>query len=119
MKLENQKVALKKNNTLNEQALKLKIAIAKVHGKKLTKSEKSAKREEENEMQQFVAFQIKKESRVSSRKKREKTSRTHLVVGNKSDTMPLKSFKSSSRNLGTLTSRIARKQIKSSSISGF
>lgn len=35
------------------------------------------------------------------------------MLGNRSDTMPLNSFKSSIRNLGTLTSWIARKAISS------
>ena len=38
---------------------------------------------------------------------------SYLIVGNRSETIPLKSFKSSDKNFGTFTSLIARKQISS------
>lgn len=38
---------------------------------------------------------------------------TYFILGNKSDTMPLNNFKSSDKNFGTFTSRIARKHIRS------
>ena len=44
---------------------------------------------------------------------------TYLILGKRSDTMPLNSLRSSIRNLGTLTSRMARNAISSSLMSGF
>ena len=38
---------------------------------------------------------------------------TYFMFGKRSDTIPLKSFKSSTRNFGTFTSRMARKAISS------
>ena len=45
--------------------------------------------------------------------------RTSLILGKRSETIPLKSLRSSCRNLGTFTSRIARRHISSSSILWF
>ena len=44
---------------------------------------------------------------------------THFIFGNRSDTIPLNSLRSSWRNFGTLTSLTALRQISSSSMSGF
>ena len=44
---------------------------------------------------------------------------TYLMLGNRSDTIPLNNFKSSTKNLGTLTSLIALKQINSWKRSSF
>ena len=41
------------------------------------------------------------------------SSGTYLMLGNRSDTIPLKSFKSSTKNLGTFTSLMARNTISS------
>lgn len=38
---------------------------------------------------------------------------TYLMLGNRSDTIPLNSFRSSTKNLGTFTSRIALRTISS------